>query len=66
MAAILITCPTTGATVNTGQHVTRHDQDAVLEGGGRFRCSSCNQVHEWTKDSARLTEWPGNTSVKNR
>lgn len=59
MAAILMTCPNTGATVATGQHVTNSDAEAVISRGGRFRCSYCHQVHEWTKADVHLTDWLG-------
>ena len=63
MAAIIMSCPNTGATVGTGQHVRAEDFAAADTLTGRFRCSSCNQVHGWTKVDVRLTEWPGATST---
>ena len=63
MAAIFMTSPNTSVTVPTGQHVTPADQESVLDRGGRFRCRSCNQVHEWTKENVTLSNWPGATSL---
>ena len=63
MAAIFMTCPNSGATVVTGQHVTPADREMVLARGGRFRCPSCHQVHEWTTENVTLSDWPGATSL---
>ena len=53
MAAILINCPTTQAQVSTGQHATiKEFHEGDFEGS--FRCSSCAEIHAWTKPQARL------------
>ena len=62
MAAIMMPCPVTGETVATGQHVSPQEFAAADIMGGRFRCSSCQQVHDWTKDQVSLVDWPGRTS----
>jgi len=50
---VLITCPETGAPVET---VFRLRQSAfeALHGEHRFRCTRCGQVHAWLKDDAWL------------
>ena len=62
MAAVYMLCPSTGATVATGQHVTKDEFEARAFLQGRFRCSACQQVHTWTKTQVTLAEVPGATS----
>ena len=59
MALIQMSCPNTHAKVATGQHMTPADFAAADILGGRFRCSACQKVHEWTKGDVTLTEWRG-------
>ena len=61
MAAVFMPCPTTGVVVATGQHFTREEFNARGSVAGRFRCSACQQVHEWTKAQVRLADLPGTT-----
>ena len=62
MATIMMTCPNTAVTVSTGSHATGSTAGTIMEAGGRFRCSACNQVHAWTKAHVALADWPGGPS----
>ena len=59
MTAVLMSCPTTGLVVATGQHFTPAEFEALTLFVGRFRCSACQQVHSWTKAEVRLADLPG-------
>ena len=63
MAAILMICPTTGASVFTGQHTSTGDRD-ILDRGGRFRCSACKRIHDWTRADVTVVEAAGATSTR--
>ena len=52
MPGIYTSCPATGATVPTGQQASPMFLEGTLDAGGRFRCSACNQVHTWTRETA--------------
>ncbi len=55
MSVILTPCPTTREPVSTGQHATAAQFEAT-DFNGRFRCTSCGQVHEWSKPQAHLAQ----------
>lgn len=63
MAAILSTCPDTGVEVGTGQHATAAEWAKAKTLSGRFRCSSCGRVHDWTKAEVRLANERGAQAV---
>ena len=50
---ILITCPDTGAPVETVLRMRRSAFDA-LQGEYRFRCTRCGRVHAWRREDAWL------------
>lgn len=48
-------CPTTGNAVATGHHMTQ----AQLDGANAryaFRCTDCNEIHNWVRDEAWVRE----------
>lgn len=53
MSAIIVNCPSTGVAVVTGQHATQAQFDAG-DFSGRFRCTSCGEIHAWEKADAQL------------
>lgn len=55
MPRILTNCPTTERPVVTGCRTTDFDL-ATLAQEMSFRCSACNQVHVWTRESAWVEE----------
>ena len=63
MASIHMLCPNTGVDVATGQHARPEEFASAAAIGGRFRCSACQRVHEWSKGDVRLADWPGATST---
>ena len=58
MQRVLFTCPTSGRTVPTVQRMTEAKFSAMV-GRFAFRCSSCDEIHQWGKEDAWLeTENP--------
>jgi hypothetical protein len=55
MPRILTNCPTTDRAVVTGCRTTDFDL-ATLAQTMSFRCSACNQVHSWTRETAWIEE----------
>lgn len=58
MQRVLFTCPSSGRTVPTVQRMTEAKFSAMV-GRFAFRCSSCDEIHQWGKEDAWLeTENP--------
>jgi hypothetical protein len=55
ISRVVITCPTTGITVDTVFRLRPAAFDA-LQGEHRFRCTRCGEVHAWRKEDAWLAE----------
>ena len=55
MARILIKCPTTDRSVSTVLRL-RETAFEALTGTHAFRCTACNQIHQWQKEDAWLEQ----------
>jgi uncharacterized Zn finger protein len=53
VSRILITCPDTGAPVETVLRM-RESAFQALQGEYRFRCRRCGRVHAWRREDAWL------------
>ena len=53
ISRVLITCPETGAVVETVLRL-RPSAFEALQGEYSFRCTRCGRVHSWTKEEAWL------------
>lgn len=53
ISRVLITCPETGAPVETVLRMRQSAFDA-LRGEHSFRCTRCGQVHAWRREDAWL------------
>ena len=50
MALIMFKCPVTGTDVSTAESVKPEALEATAFENASFRCSSCGQVHKWSKE----------------
>jgi hypothetical protein len=53
---LLITCPSTGAAVETGLAMTRTAFDESTLTDVRLKCPRCTNTHTWSIEHARLGE----------
>jgi hypothetical protein len=58
MAAVLIVCPRSGASVSTGLSLDPEGLRALSPRVMRMRCSSCGSEHAWAKGLAFLSAEP--------
>ena len=57
ISRVLITCPDTGAVVETVLRL-RPSAFEALQGEYSFRCVRCGHVHAWRKEQAWLEAYP--------
>jgi len=54
--ALVITCPETGAEVETGFAMTRTAFDEATLTDVRLKCPVCHHIHTWSIEDAQLGE----------
>ncbi|MGA8475765.1 MAG: hypothetical protein WB681_11910 [Candidatus Cybelea sp.] len=56
MANVVITCPTTGKTVNTSIAMSKESFATATITNNSVSCPHCAQAHTWSKQDARLED----------